>query len=51
MCSILAKNPKSIEELTSHWPDGGDAIPKSGVIVISGEFGCIDGLINFLFYS
>ncbi|MCB9226794.1 MAG: DUF839 domain-containing protein [Chitinophagales bacterium] len=28
---------KSIDELTSHWPDGGDAIPKSGVIVISGE--------------
>lgn len=28
---------KSREELTSHWPEGGNTIPKSGVIVISGE--------------
>ena len=28
---------KNIAELTSHWPEGGDSIPKSGVIVISGE--------------
>jgi len=28
---------KSLDELTSHWPEGDNAIPKSGVIVISGE--------------
>jgi secreted PhoX family phosphatase len=28
---------KNIAALTSHWPEGGDSIPKSGVIVISGE--------------
>ena len=28
---------KSIEAMTSHWPEGGDSVPKSGVIVISGE--------------
>ncbi|MFT4969930.1 MAG: secreted PhoX family phosphatase [Chitinophagales bacterium] len=28
---------QSLDALTSNWPDGGDAVPKSGVIVISGE--------------
>ena len=28
---------QDLDELKSHWPEGGDAIPKSGVIVISGE--------------
>ncbi len=28
---------KSLDELTSHWPEGNGAIPKSSVIVISGE--------------
>jgi len=28
---------KSMEELTSHWPDGGDTIPKSSVVAISGD--------------
>lgn len=27
----------SLDALTSHWPEGGDRIPKSGVIVISGD--------------
>jgi hypothetical protein len=27
----------SLDALTSHWPEGGDLIPKSGVIVISGD--------------
>lgn len=27
----------SLEDLASHWPEGGDSIPLSGVIVISGE--------------
>lgn len=27
---------KSMEEITSHWPEGGDALPKSSVVVISG---------------
>lgn len=27
---------KSLDQLTSHWPDGGNAIPKSSVVAISG---------------
>jgi secreted PhoX family phosphatase len=27
---------KSLTQLTSHWPDGGDAIPRSAVIMITG---------------
>lgn len=27
----------SIEKLTSHWPDGGSAIPRSSVVVLSGK--------------
>lgn len=27
---------KSLSELTSHWPDGGDAIPKGSVVAITG---------------
>jgi hypothetical protein len=27
----------SLDALASHWPEGGDSIPKSGVIVIGGE--------------
>ncbi|MCB9257425.1 MAG: DUF839 domain-containing protein [Chitinophagales bacterium] len=27
----------SLDALTSHWPEGGEALPKSGVVVISGE--------------
>jgi secreted PhoX family phosphatase len=27
---------KSLDSLTSHWPDGGSAIPRSAVIIISG---------------
>ena len=27
----------NLEELTSHWPDGGDAIPRSAVVAISGD--------------
>jgi secreted PhoX family phosphatase len=27
---------KSLDSLNSHWPDGGSAIPRSAVIVISG---------------
>ena len=27
----------SLNELTSHWPDGGDGLPKSSIIAISGE--------------
>ncbi|MFA0964703.1 PhoX family phosphatase [Roseivirga sp. BDSF3-8] len=26
----------SLHRLTSHWPEGGDAVPKSGIILISG---------------
>lgn len=29
---------KSIDELTSHWPNGGDSIPRPSVIAIGGEF-------------
>lgn len=28
---------KSMDQLTSHWPEGGNTIPRSGVIVIGGE--------------
>lgn len=28
----------SLEELTSHWPEGGDAQPRSGVVAIVGPF-------------
>ncbi len=28
---------KNLEELTSHWPDGGDSLPRSAVVTISGE--------------
>ena len=27
---------KSLEDLISHWPDGGTSIPRSSVVVISG---------------
>ena len=27
----------NLEELTSHWPDGGDALPRSAVVAISGK--------------
>lgn len=29
---------KNLDSLTSHWPEGGNATPKSSVIVIQGEF-------------
>ena len=29
---------KNIDHLESHWPDGGEALPKPSVIVIEGEF-------------
>lgn len=29
----------SLEELSSHWPEGGDAQPRSGVVAIIGPFG------------
>ena len=28
---------KNLEELTSHWPDGGNSIPRSAVVTISGK--------------
>jgi uncharacterized protein len=28
----------SLEELTSHWPEGGDAAPRAGVVAITGPF-------------
>ncbi len=28
---------RSKDELTSHWPEGGDALPRSGVITLQGE--------------
>jgi len=28
---------KSLDSLTSHWPEGGKSIPKSAVVAISGE--------------
>lgn len=31
------ESSQSRDALTSHWPEGGDSIPRSGVIVISGE--------------
>jgi hypothetical protein len=30
------ENSPSLQELTSHWPDGGNAIPRSAVVCISG---------------
>jgi len=30
-------NSRSLDELTSHWPDGGDSIPRSSVVAIQGE--------------
>lgn len=30
-------NSLSLNELTSHWPDGGDSIPKSTVVCIKGD--------------
>ena len=29
----------SLDELTSHWPDGGDSVPRAGVVAITGPFG------------
>ncbi|MDA0193931.1 MAG: DUF839 domain-containing protein [Bacteroidetes bacterium] len=28
---------RSLDELTSHWPDGGDSLPRSSVVAIHGE--------------
>jgi len=30
------ENSASVDELSSHWPDGGDAVPRPSVICISG---------------
>lgn len=35
---------KSINNLTSHWPEGGNTVPKSAVIVISGK--SLDALVE-----
>jgi secreted PhoX family phosphatase len=30
------ENSPTLQELTSHWPDGGNSIPRSAVVCISG---------------
>jgi secreted PhoX family phosphatase len=32
------ENSKDVEHLTSHWPDGGNARPRPGVVTITGAF-------------
>jgi secreted PhoX family phosphatase len=35
---------KSMDQLTSHWPDGGDSVPRSSVVTISGP--ALDQLVS-----
>lgn len=32
------ENSESLEALTSHWPEGGTAVPRAGVVAVTGPF-------------